>query len=192
MPPLSARRFATFVAASFALHALTLVSIPPAGVAGASYSGPARPEPLHAVLVPAAVATSAPAIAHAAEAAEDPSEPATPERAGSPGGADLPLPDRWYSSAELDVRAEPTGEVPLDYPEELDGSGLRGRVQLLLFIDERGVVRRMRVTESEPPKLFDKAAMRAWVGVRFTPARKNGTAVKSQKLLEVEFIPPLR
>jgi protein TonB len=62
-------------------------------------------------------------------------------------------------------------------------------VRLLLFIDERGVVTRMQIDEAEPARLFDAAAMRAWTDVKFSPAQKNGVAVKSQKLLELSFRP---
>src|SRR5690349_18910925 len=83
------------------------------------------------------------------------------------GRAALPLSEKWYAAEELDVLATPIGEVHLDYPEELEGSGMAGRVQLRLFIDERGVVRRMQVVEAEPKRFFDRAAMRAWKDVRF-------------------------
>jgi protein TonB len=110
-------------------------------------------------------------------------------REGVPGGADLPFPDKWYTAKELEVRAEPLSDIQLDYPQELEDTGIPGRVQIVLFIDERGIVRRTAIVESEPAKLFDKAAVRAWVDVKFSPARKGGVAVKSQKLLELSFQP---
>jgi protein TonB len=106
-----------------------------------------------------------------------------------PAGADLPIPEKWYTAAELDVRAEPLGEVRLEYPPELEGTGIPGRVRILLYIDERGVVTRMQITEAEPLRLFDTAAMAAWTDVKFSPAKKGGVAVKSQKLLELDFRP---
>jgi hypothetical protein len=149
--PRSIRRFALFAAASFALHAATLVSFPPSGVAGAPYRGPAVPEPLHATLIPQRAA------AVRSELPDDPSPPHEAKadaRQGVPGGADLPFPDKWYTADELDVRAEPLKEVNLWYPEELEGSGIPGRVHLLLFIDERGVVRRLNVADAEPAGIF--------------------------------------
>lgn len=186
VPP-RARRLASFVAASFILHALTLVSVPPSGVAGAPYRGPVQPEPLHATLEVRSAAepageTAAPGAAESPQATSD-------SREGVPGGANLALPDRWYTAAEVDVKAEPLGQIDLEYPDELEGTGIRGRVYLLLHIDERGVVRNLRVTEANPPRLFDAAAMRAWKDVRFSPAQKAGAAVKSQKLLELAFTP---
>jgi periplasmic protein TonB len=187
IPP-RARRLASFVAASFLLHALTLVSVPPSGVAGAPYRGPVQPEPLHARLDVRSVAEGA--TEAAPETAPTQSPQATADaREGVPGGANLALADKWFTAEEVDVRAEPLGQIDLEYPDELEGTRLRGRVYLLLHIDERGVVRNMRVTQADPPKLFDAAAMRAWKDVRFSPAQKAGAAVKSQKLLELAFTP---
>jgi TonB family protein len=62
-------------------------------------------------------------------------------------------------------------------------------VRLLLHIDERGVVRKAHVEESLPEGMFDDAALSAWTDVRFSPALKDGLAVKSRKLLEISFSP---
>ena len=191
LPP-RIRRLGAFIGASFALHLATLVSVPPSGVASAPYGGPTA---LHARLdtstAPAANAEEPPAQDPAAQPQAEPPvvEAKADPRAGVPGGVDLPFPDKWYTATEVDVRAEPIGEVRLEYPMDLDGTGIPGRVRLLLFIDERGVVTRMQITEAEPARLFDAAAMQAWTDVKFSPAQKNGVAVKSQKLLELSFRP---
>ena len=186
--PRRIRRLVGFVAASFAVHALTLVGIAPGGVSGAPYRGAATHEPLHATLTARAVASAEAAAPADTSAAEQPQAPSS-VRAGTPGGVDLPLGEKWYAAEELDVLASPIGEVHLDYPEDLEGSGMSGRVQLLVFIDERGVVRRMQIVEAEPKRFFDRAAPRAWKDVRFSPAQKAGAAVKSRKLLELAFAP---
>jgi TonB family protein len=199
LPP-GARRLFGFVAASLALHAGTLISFPPAGLVSALDRGAAQSRPLYATLAPAARThfaasenTDTQALQQANPArgnADTPVSDANAEaRMGVPGGADLPFPDKWYTASELDVRAEPLGEVRLSYPEELEGSGIPGRAHVLLFIDERGVVRKTHLVESEPARLFDNAALRAWGDVRFSPAKKRGVAVKSQKLIELEFKP---
>jgi TonB family protein len=202
MPP-RIRRLLCFTGASFALHAVTLVGFPPSGVSSAPYRGPTdEAHVLHATLTSArrvhfAASGAGPAEPQPTSASADAkasSDAPRPEaraqaREGVPGGADLPFPDKWYTAKELEVRAEPLSEIQLDYPQELEGTGIPGRVQILLFIDERGIVRRTAIVESEPAKLFEKAALRAWVDVKFSPARKGGVAVKSQKLLELSFNP---
>jgi TonB family protein len=201
--PAGPRRLFGFVAASVALHVATLINFPPAGLMSAPHRGAARPQPLDITLAPvertqfAAATSGSPQAIQQANAASDghadadtPRPGAKPEaRMGVPGGADLPFPDKWYTASELDVRAEPLGEVRLSYPEELEGSGIPGRAHVLLFIDERGVVRKTNLVESEPARLFDDAALRAWADVRFAPAKRRGVAVKSQKLIELEFKP---
>ncbi|MDB5865137.1 MAG: hypothetical protein JWO70_2943 [Betaproteobacteria bacterium] len=198
VPP-GARRLFGFVAASLALHAGTLISFPPAGLTSALDRGAVQPQPLYATLAPAArtaVAASEssdpqanPAREQIANAGRPATDSSAEARMGISGGADLPFPDKWYTASELEVRAEPLSEVRLSYPEELEGSGIPGRARVLLFIDERGVVRKTHLVESEPARLFDNAALRAWGDVRFSPAKKRGVAVKSQKLIELDFKP---
>jgi TonB family protein len=199
--PAGVLRLSGFAAASLALHVATLISFPPAGLVSAPDRGTAQP--LYAILAPAArthFAASESGTPDASQQADSSREQsvgagtapleATPDaRMGVPGGADLPFPDKWYAASELDVRAEPLNEVRVGYPEELEGSGIPGRVQVLLFIDERGVVRKAHVIDSEPARIFDNAAVQAWVNVRFSAAKRSGSAVKSQKLIELDFKP---
>ena len=116
-------------------------------------------------------------------------------RPGPPGTLDVPMPDKWYTATELDVRAEPRNSPALQYPQELAASGLSAKVRIVLYIDERGIVRKMQLAESGSEQAFDVAATKAWGAMRFSPAMKNGVAVKSQKVLELDFtsdLTPLR
>lgn len=99
------------------------------------------------------------------------------------------MPDRWYTASELDVRAEPVTPVEFEYPPRL--GRLIGRVEVALFIDERGNVRKAQVLSAEPEKLFDEAALNGWRNVRFSPAMRGGVAVKSEKIVQVDFQPEL-
>ena len=133
-------------------------------------------------------------IAAGAETSESPTTEGTQRAsdariAGKAGGNALFLTSKWYDASELDVRAEPLGSVELAYPAELEGTGIVGRVRVLLFIDERGVVLKAQIAASQPKRVFDQAAIKGWQEVRFAPARKDGVAVKSQKLLELDFQP---
>jgi protein TonB len=110
---------------------------------------------------------------------------------GEVAGIALPSPDKWYTAQEVDVRAEPLAGVAVQYPENLRGPAA-GKVRLRVFIDERGVVRKIQVAASEPPGLFDESARKAWEDVMFSPAIKNGAPVKSQKLLELTYQPDPR
>lgn len=184
-------RLAIFCALSIALHALTLLAYRPVGIADAPDLGAARV--LHATLSRAASFVSDSPDVSSPEVTSD-TPPATAEyeqhaRAGVSDGLSLPLPEKWFAAQELDVRAEPIHSVTIDYPAELAGSGIAGRVQLLLFIDEHGRVRKADVAHAVPEGVFDKAAIEAWINIRFKPAMKGGVAVKSQKLLELSYLP---
>jgi protein TonB len=185
IPPRTVARLAAFACASVLLHALTLAIYIPEGAGNARRDGPTQPRVIRAVLAPL------PPVETPSEAAA-PVPPAKPAPDFSPGAneASRPLnPNKWYAASELDTRAEPLGPVELEYPEALEPKRIVGHVQLMLYIDENGVVRNAEVTESSPPGLFDDAAIRGWRSVKFAPAMKNGFAVKSRKLLELDFLP---
>jgi len=187
-----------------ALHALTLgVHAPGEGAAAASRLAPAV---LYAMLAPRDTASDPSPDVRTAEreggarqngvpdsapAGPNPTVAKAEPRPGPPGALDIPLPERWYSASELDVRAEPRTSPALQYPQELATSGLSAKVRIVLFIDERGVVRKTQLAESGPERPFDLAAAKAWDNVQFSPAMKNGVPVKSQKVLELDFTPDL-
>jgi len=100
----------------------------------------------------------------------------------------LPL-ERYYTSLELDVRAEPLNDPPLIYPQRAYQERTRGRVTLRILISQRGSVDEVTVLESEPRGMFEEAALDAVRSLQFSPAMRFGQRVKSQKTIEVEFDP---
>ena len=144
--PASVSRLTVFTAASIALHALTLAAYAPAGVLSSPYSGPPANAALHATLMPVEreasvqnveasssetlstrdveheVSPSARKTEDSKSNSADALASATP-RTGVPEGLDLPLPDKWFTAQELDVRAEPLTAAELVYPPELMRSG---------------------------------------------------------------------
>lgn len=195
------RRFLAFTAASIALHALTLGAYRP-GPGTTPATGESMPA-LYAVLAPREPPSPSPSpdTDPGQTPDADAAPPDTPEaeqqepspvvakadpRAGT-GAVDIPLPDKWYTAAEVDVRAEPTNSPSLEYPQALAMSGVSGTVRLRIFIDELGIVRKVELANPGPEQAFDTIAQRAWDDVRFSPAMKDGVAVKSQKLLELDF-----
>ena len=111
-------------------------------------------------------------------------------RSGTEAGAALPSPERWLKRSELDAVATPLTAVNLEYPEAAK-SRRAARVEVRLFIDERGIVRKAAIESPGPERVFDDAALRAWHRVLFSPAMKDGGAVKSQQVIEVTFQPEL-
>jgi TonB family protein len=104
----------------------------------------------------------------------------------SPG---LPTAEIYYRASELDERAVPLNEAPLEYPEAALQARLGGRVTLRLFIGQDGSLRKVELLDSQPSGVFDQAALKAVSALRFRPAIRNRVAVASMKTIEVPFHP---
>jgi TonB family protein len=189
------RRLGVFIAASILLHALML-AYTPGGSGGSAARADRAERALHAVLAPApshdaGEGERSPTAqdAAAAQGATAVADPSASQAAREGVGSDLPLPDKWYTASELGVLAEPLAPVKLTYPEELAGSTIITAVRIRLFVDESGTVQKIQVVESGADPAFDAAAIRQWATVRFKPGLRDGVAVKSQKLLELEYLP---
>lgn len=195
--PQSQARLAGFIVLSIGLHLVTALGAGRLDLSGQRFgdAAPARTT-LHATLQlgdgaqpPAAQPADQAATGRDAAPARAPVEAVSPAGAStSAAGLGLPAADKWYTASEVDLRAEPLTDIRLHYPENLPAR-VAGKVRVRLFIDEGGVVRRLQIASSEPQGMFDEAARLTWEGVRFSPARKNGAAVKSQKLLELTYAP---
>ena len=183
-------RLCAFIALSIALHALTLVAYTPRAVVVPPKSD--APRVLDAVLAPA----PAPAPEGGASGSDEAAAPEangeatqTSNTGADQAGSSLPLPEQWYTAPELSQLAHPLALPRLVYPKELAGSGKAIRLLMKLFVDEHGDIRKIEFVEPRRDAAFEMAALDGWHGVRFTPAIKDGIAVKSQKLLELEFTP---
>jgi len=123
--------------------------------------------------------------------ASEPSKNESRETAPDPHtGADLGLAtDRYYLSSEVDVRAEPIGETNLIYPQIAFQQRLPGKVTVSILINQRGGVDDVAIAKAEPPGVFEESALNAVRALKFSPALRGGRAVKSKKLVEVNFDP---
>ena len=94
----------------------------------------------------------------------------------------------YYAARFLDEYPKPLGPIEPRFPEQATISRISGgTVTLLLLIDEDGVLRDVSVVEAQPESIFDEAALAAFRDMRFSPARKNGRAVRSRVLVTVGF-----
>jgi protein TonB len=76
----------------------------------------------------------------------------------------------------------------LIYPPIALRSGIEGRVILELFIDRTGAVQKITVLQETPPdRGFGEAAIKAFSGLRCTPAFANGEAVSVRYRYPVSF-----
>ena len=118
--------------------------------------------------------------------------PSVPPAAPRPASNVLDIPvirDPTYHAARfLDEYPKPLRPIEPRFPEQATiGRISGGTVTLLLLIDEEGVLRDVSVVEAQPESIFDEAALAAFRDMRFSPARKDGRAVRSRVLVTVGF-----
>lgn len=75
----------------------------------------------------------------------------------------------------------------LDYPEEARRQGMEGTVQVRVRVNRDGRVEETAIALSSGNCLLDSAAVRTAQTFRFSPAMKDGQAVRSWVLVPVEF-----
>jgi len=81
-----------------------------------------------------------------------------------------------------------TREVPPVYPRDAQRAGIEGWVQVEFTIAPDGSTRDLRVRDSAPTQVFDKAALDSVSKWRFEPIRKNGAPVAQRAVLQVRFV----
>jgi protein TonB len=207
--PLSAqdRRLLACLAASLAAHAFALFArmplpdelprfvIPPIQVRVVEIPPPPKPQPrveprpvpapppVLAVEKPAALAV-APQVEPKPDAKPPAKPPAKPAVAFDP-------PMTEQEKARLDPRYQPAAAVDrvataLDdrreppYPPEAMEQGLTGCVLVVVYVGASGKVENLEVLRSDPPKIFDRAAMRAFVNAQYLPAVKDNAPVATR------------
>jgi protein TonB len=105
----------------------------------------------------------------------------------------LPLPPAvdptYYSARELDVYPAPQAPLRFEYPERAAHEHVSGSVRIMLLLDEAGAIDGVSVVAAEPPGYFEDRVRAAFAAARFFPARKDGRAVKSRVLINVNYDP---
>jgi TonB family protein len=99
-----------------------------------------------------------------------------------------PLAGWYFSRAELTVPPVLEDAPRLQFPDNpIGASASRGRVLLRVFLGASGAVEGIEVLSSDPPSVFDEAAVAAFANLRFRPGEIEGVAVTSQTAFEVHF-----
>ena len=192
----SARVWQACLLASLGLHAAVLLSRPVSvelragGAAAPAYPVMAvrqiEPSPMPSLLAAPvsdiqrieAVGLQLPARAE--PEAELQSSPALQGVAPS-GDGDVYLPRR-----QLDQGPAPLSPVLLLWPADGPPAGHYEEV-LSVFIDEAGVVQRVRLEGSSLPAALENVARQAFLATRFTPGQADGQPAKSWIRVEVTF-----
>lgn len=162
---------AVALAVSAGLHA-GLVTLPEFGNGARAQSGPARPLSVKVVK---------------AEPAADFAVPA--QRADRPERREkvLPRPAKYYTSAEVDVKATPLRLKNAVRTSDNFPLGRLATVKVRLFISEQGIVDGFEILEAED--LPDRSLIDDFRTIVFRPAELGGRPVKSQKVVGISFVP---
>lgn len=91
------------------------------------------------------------------------------------------------ASAEANSGFVPLSQQPPQYPYKAARRGIEGWVKVRFEVTEKGSVNKVEVIESEPPGMFDNAAVRAVNRWRFKPRIIDGKAVPGEATQVVEF-----
>lgn len=155
-------------------------------------SAPPPDEPAATPIAPQEPRTEKPATPEAqSKPAPKPIEQPAAKAPSSPSaGIEVPLirDPVYYPVRQLDVYPQPVAMIQPKCPETAIAQKINGRVQLLVLIDEFGIVNEASIAEAQPAGVFDEAAIQAFRIARFIPAQKQGNPVKSRVLLRVNFL----
>jgi TonB family protein len=99
------------------------------------------------------------------------------------------LGDVVHTEATVDRKPSLRFKVPIDAPPEARRRNLAGRVVVTLLVGVDGVVKVVRVTESDPPGVFDACVVQSVREWRFEPAIYKSQPVEMWVSLPVQFSP---
>jgi len=107
-----------------------------------------------------------------------------PEAHGANGGLSGA---RYYTSREVDIKATPLEMRTRPRTNDNFPFGRIATAKLRLFISEEGRLDAYEILEAE--RLPNRALLDDFRQVRFRPAERAGRPVKSQKIVEISFVP---
>ena len=111
--------------------------------------------------------------------------PIQPSPAPSIGGAFIGEASgpQWIDAGQLVALTR----VPPEYPAHARMRRIEGHVDVEFVVDTEGRVREISVINSEPPGIFDRAAMNSIRHWRFQPRRQDGRAIEVTARQRIEF-----
>jgi hypothetical protein len=185
--PLLQPRLAPAIALAVLGHAAVLSQVPsvlrplPHGqVAGAVETFPFRTR----LLQPPPAAIAAPTLLAAADPQPQQAAPPAPAPPLQP-----PAEPVYVPRGQLTRAPQPLAEVDVPFPQDVSGL-VDLRVQVSLFIDETGQVRRVQFDSAAVPPAFARAVVDTFTRARFSPGEIGRAPVPSQIRIEVEFHAP--
>ncbi len=111
---------------------------------------------------------------------------------GGIGGMTVDMPDIDIdidvgSGIALARELTPLVRFPPEYPMSANRSGIEGYVLLRFIVTEQGTVADPEIISSEPPGVFDRAAMRSVLRWKYQPQLANGRPISVVSYTRVTF-----
>lgn len=88
---------------------------------------------------------------------------------------------------KIDTNVIPTLRIPPVYPSRALRSGIEGVVTVEFTIGIDGSVKNPEIVKAKPPKIFDKAVLKAITRWKFNPDMVNGVPVEKRARQDVKF-----
>ncbi|NLO53369.1 MAG: energy transducer TonB [Gammaproteobacteria bacterium] len=101
--------------------------------------------------------------------------------------ASAAAPAAMQSAPSYDAEVIPLNEVLPVYPDSARRRGIEGYVKLAFTITADGKVENVRVLESSPANVFERAARRAAIRWRFSPRSEDGRLVARDAVKTLQF-----
>jgi len=92
------------------------------------------------------------------------------------------------TESSVDTPPRPLSRTSPRYPPRARADSVEGHVVLSLLVDVSGNVEKAKVVESQPPGVFDEAALEAVRQWRFEPATYEGAPVKAWARQRMPFV----
>ena len=98
-------------------------------------------------------------------------------------------PERGFTVAISDYRLAATRLTKVDpvYPEDALANGIEGEVELAFKVNIRGNPKKIKVIRSEPPGVFDKAAIKALKQWKFEARTRAGKETRTDETETIVF-----
>lgn len=81
----------------------------------------------------------------------------------------------------------PTVHVPPQYPQRALQKSIEGYVEVEFTITKEGTTDDIKIIKAKPPRIFNRAAVRAVKRWRYDPQKENGQIVERRNKITIEF-----
>ncbi|HUP95336.1 MAG TPA: TonB family protein [Burkholderiales bacterium] len=94
---------------------------------------------------------------------------------------------KYYSARELDVYPAPLAPLVMNLTGKAAAARTYGYALLSIMLDATGAVTEVQLLEAEPAGFFDDDGIKSIASTVFTPALKNGRAVKTRIVVRIDY-----